>query len=288
MIYSMTGFAAVTQELEPGSLSLELRSVNSRYLETHFRLDESFRALEPALREMIGAALSRGKVECRLNFTARSAVQGPLRLNAALAEQLAQLGRSAQALLPYGQPLGIADLLRWPGVIEGENVGTEGLQEACLPLLRRGLDELSATRGREGEKLKTFLLQRIDQMDALVAGVLPHLPRLIAAYQEKLAARLKEAMGIGDDDRIRQEIALFAQKIDVDEELSRLQTHLTEMRRILEKGGAVGKRLDFLMQELNREANTLGSKSAASETTQTAMELKVLIEQMREQIQNIE
>ena len=288
MIYSMTGFAAVTQELEPGSLSLELRSVNSRYLETHFRLDESFRAQEPALREMIGATLSRGKLECRLNFAARSAGQAPLRLNAALAEQLARLGSSAQALLPHGQPLGVADLLRWPGVIEGESAGMEGLHEACLPLLRRGLDELSATRSREGEKLKTFLLQRVAQMDALVAGVLPHIPRLIAAYQEKLAARLKEVMGTGDDDRIRQEIALFAQKIDVDEELSRLQTHLAEMRRILEKGGAVGKRLDFLMQELNREANTLGSKSAASETTQTAMELKVLIEQMREQIQNIE
>ncbi|MDP3482368.1 MAG: YicC/YloC family endoribonuclease [Sulfuricella sp.] len=288
MIYSMTGFAAVTRELELGSLSLELRSVNSRYLETHFRLDEAFRALEPALREMIGAALSRGKVECRLNFTARSAGQVPLRLNTALAEQLAQLGRSAQALLPDGQPLGVADLLRWPGVIEGESVGMEGLHEACLPLLRQGLDELSSTRQREGEKLKTFLLQRVGQMDTLVAGVLPHIPRLIATYQEKLAARLKEVMGIGDDDRIRQEIALFAQKIDVDEELSRLQTHLTEMRRILEKGGAVGKRLDFLMQELNREANTLGSKSAASEMSQTAMELKVLIEQMREQIQNIE
>jgi len=288
MIYSMTGFAAVTREVAQGSLSLELRSVNSRYLETHFRLDEAFRALEPALREQIGGTLSRGKVECRLNFTTRSAGLAPLRLNTELAEQLAQLGRSAQALLPDGQPLGVADLLRWPGVIEGESVGMEGLQEACLPLLRQGLDELSATRQREGEKLKAFLLQRIEQMDALVAGVLPHIPRLIAAYQEKLAARLKEAMGTGDDDRIRQEIALFAQKIDVDEELSRLQTHLTEMRRILEKGGAVGKRLDFLMQELNREANTLGSKSAASETTQAAMELKVLIEQMREQIQNLE
>jgi len=288
MIYSMTGFAAVTQELDLGSLSLELRSVNSRYLEPHFRLDESFRALEPALREMIGGALSRGKVECRLNFTPRNAGQTSLRLNAALADHVAELGRLLQPLLPHGQPLGVADLLRWPGVIEGDSVGMEGLHEACLPLLRRGLDELSATRQREGEKLKAFLLQRVGQMDALVAAVLPHIPRLIAAYQEKLAARLKEIMGTGDDDRIRQEIALFAQKIDVDEELSRLQTHLSEMRRILEKGGAVGKRLDFLMQELNREANTLGSKSAASETTQTAMELKVLIEQMREQIQNIE
>ena len=288
MIYSMTGFAAVTRELGQGSLSMDLRSVNSRYLEIHFRLDEAFRALEPALREQIGSALSRGKVECRLNFTARAAGQAPLRLNTALAEHLAQLGRSAQALLPDGQPLGVADLLRWPGVIESESISAESMQETCLGLLRQGLDELSATRKREGEKLRIFLLQRADQMDALVAQVLPHIPRLVAAHQEKLAARLREAMATGDDDRIRQEVALFAQKIDVDEELSRLQTHLAELRRILEKGGAVGKRLDFLMQELNREANTLGSKSAASEVSQTAMELKVLIEQMREQIQNIE
>lgn len=288
MIFSMTGFAAVTRELEQGSLSMDLRSVNSRYLEIHFRLDEAFRALEPALREQIGSALSRGKVECRLNFTERAAGQAPLRLNTALAEHLAQLGRSVQALLPDGQPLGVADLLRWPGVIASESISAESMQETCLGLLRQGLDELSATRRREGEKLKTFLLQRADQMDALVAQVLPHIPRLVAAHQEKLAARLREAMATGDDDRIRQEVALFAQKIDVDEELSRLQTHLAELRRILEKGGAAGKRLDFLMQELNREANTLGSKSAASEVSQTAMELKVLIEQMREQIQNIE
>jgi uncharacterized protein (TIGR00255 family) len=216
MIYSMTGFAAVTQELELGSLSLELRSVNSRYLETHFRLDESFRSLEPALREMISGTVSRGKVECRLNFAARSAGQTSLRLNAVLADQLAEFGRLLQPLVPRGQPLAVADLLRWPGVIEGESVGMEGLLEACLPLLRRGLDELSATRQREGEKLKTFLLQRVGQMDTLVAGVLPHIPRLIAAYQEKLSARLREVMGTGDDDRVRQEIALFAQKIDVD------------------------------------------------------------------------
>lgn len=288
MINSMTGFAAVTQETDRGSLSLELRTVNSRYLEVHFRLDDPFRALEPALREQIGAALSRGKVECRLNFTARNAGQAPLKLNTELAEQLARLGRSLHVLIPDSQPLGVADLLRWPGVIESENAHAEDLQEACLGLLRRGLDELSASRQREGEKLKTFLLHRVEQMDARVMEVQPHIPQLVAAYREKLTARLKEVMVTGDDDRIRQEIALFAQKIDVDEELSRLQTHLAEMRRILEKGGAAGKRLDFLMQELNREANTLGSKSAASEISQTAMELKVLIEQMREQIQNIE
>ena len=288
MIHSMTGFAAVTRELAQGSLSLELRSVNSRYLEIHFRLDESLRALEPGLRELIGGALSRGKVECRLNFTARAAGQAPLRLNTTLAEQLAQLGRELHALLPEGQPLGAADLLRWPGVVESDSLSAENLQADSLELMKQALAELSASRSREGDKLKDFLLQRAGQMDGLVAGVQPHIPKLIAAYQEKLAARLREAMAGSDDDRIRQELALFAQKIDVDEELSRLTTHLGELRRILAKGGAVGKRLDFLMQELNREANTLGSKSVATEITQTSMELKVLIEQMREQIQNLE
>jgi uncharacterized protein (TIGR00255 family) len=288
MIHSMTGFAAVTQELAQGSLSLELRSVNSRYLEVHFRLDESLRALEPGLRELIGAALSRGKVECRLNFVARAAGQAPLRLNTTLAEQLAQLGRELHALLPEGQPLGAADLLRWPGVVESDSLSAENLQADSLELMKQALADLSASRGREGDKLKDFLLQRAAQVDGMVAGVQPHIPKLIAAYQEKLSARLREAMAGTEDDRIRQELALFAQKIDVDEELSRLTTHLGELRRILAKGGAVGKRLDFLMQELNREANTLGSKSVATEVTQTSMELKVLIEQMREQIQNLE
>jgi uncharacterized protein (TIGR00255 family) len=284
----MTGFAAVTRELAQGSLSIELRTVNSRYLEIHFRLDESLRALEPGLRELIGAALSRGKTECRLNFSPRVAGLAPLRLNRALAEQLAALGRELHQLLPEGQPLGAADLLRWPGMVEGDSLSAENLQADSLELMKQALADLSASRRREGDKLKDFLLQRADQMDSLVSGVQPHIPRLIAAYQEKLAARLREAMAGGEDDRIRQELALFAQKIDVDEELSRLATHLGELRRILAKGGTVGKRLDFLMQELNREANTLGSKSVASEVTQASMELKVLIEQMREQIQNIE
>ena len=288
MIYSMTGFASAAREVPHGTINLELRSVNHRYLEIQFRLDDPFRALEPALRELIGTRLSRGKVDCRINFAARHEQAEALQLNTALVEELAQLSHAIQAKLPGSAPLGVADMLRWPGVVTGETMHGETLREPCLALLQSALDELATTRGREGEKLKELLLQRVAQMETLVADVAPHIPRLLAVYQEKLGARLREAMAGSDEDRIRQEMALYAQKIDVDEELSRLRTHLGEVKRILAKGGAVGKRLDFLMQELNREANTLGAKSVANETSQVSMELKILIEQMREQIQNIE
>jgi uncharacterized protein (TIGR00255 family) len=288
MIYSMTGFAVAAAELPHGSLNVELRSVNHRYLEVQFRLPDELRVLETAMRELIAGRLSRGKVECRLNFMPRAAGSGELQLNADLLQQLLRLNRAVQVHSPDSQTLRVADVLRWPGMLGAEGAPLDGLREPALELLKRALGELSATRGREGEKLKAMLLQRVAQMGQLAAGVAPRLPVLLAAYQEKLAARLREALGTSDDERVRQELALFAQKIDVDEELSRLQTHLSEVERILAAGGAVGKRLDFLMQELNREANTLGSKSVAAELSQVSMELKVLTEQMREQIQNIE
>lgn len=288
MIYSMTGFASATRETPQGALALELRTVNHRYLDVAFRLDESLRALEPAMREAIAAHLGRGKVECRLGLSARQDGDGGLQLNTALVRQLVEMGHLLQEYVSDSRPLSVADILRWPGVVGGAGPALEALRQPCLELLQNALGELSASRKREGEKLKGFLLERIAQMESIVAGVLPHLPRLIAAYQEKLSARLKEAVGNADDERIRQELALFTQKIDVDEELSRLRAHFDEVRRVLDKGGAVGKRLDFLMQELNREANTLGSKSVAVETSQASMELKILIEQMREQIQNLE
>ena len=288
MIYSMTGFAAVAAEVPHGTLNLELRSVNHRYLEVQFRLPDELRALEGAMRELIAARLSRGKVDCRLNFVPLAVGTGELQLNTDLLQQLLHVSRTVQAQSPDSQSLRVGEVLRWPGMLGPESVPLEGLKEPALELCRSALDELSATRGREGEKTKAMLLQRVVQMRQLAAGVAPRLPKLLAAYQEKLAGRLREALGTSDDERVRQELALFAQKIDVDEELSRLQAHLTEVERILDAGGAVGKRLDFLMQELNREANTLGSKSVAAEVSQVSMELKVLIEQMREQIQNIE
>jgi uncharacterized protein (TIGR00255 family) len=196
-------------------------------------------------------------------------------------------------VLPDARSLTVTDVLRWSGILETPGASADELQTTLFDLVKIALQELSAARAREGEKLKVFLLQRVEKIEALRDSVIPHVPAAIAAYEQRLTARLREAMQnapIQDtwDERIRQEITLFAGKIDVDEELSRLASHLSEMRRILAHGGAVGKRLDFLMQELNREANTLGSKSVDAEVSRSAMEMKILIEQMREQIQNLE
>jgi uncharacterized protein (TIGR00255 family) len=190
--------------------------------------------------------------------------------------------------LPDAASLTVSDVIRWPGIVEAEAISLEQLRERTQSLLERAIAEFSASRAREGEKLKELLLERVTRLEQLVQRVKPRIPQLVAAYQERLAARLKDAVAELDEDRIRQELILFASKVDVEEELSRLATHLTETRRILQQGGAVGKRLDFLMQELNRESNTVGSKSVDIEVSQAAVELKVLIEQMREQVQNIE
>jgi uncharacterized protein (TIGR00255 family) len=288
MIYSMTGYAAASRELPNGTLNLELRSVNSRYLDLQFRIVDELRGMESALRELVVGRLSRGKVECRLGITAVSGETAELHVNKGLMQKLLDLDRDVRAAAPGAAALSVAEILRWPGMIATEEVSREVVREACLELMRQALDEMSATRAREGEKLKAIIVDRAEQMRALAERVRPKLPAIIAALQSRLAERLKEAGAAADDERIRQELVLFAQRIDVDEELGRLATHLTEVKRVLDKGGAVGKRLDFLMQELNREANTLGSKSVDAEVSQIAMELKVLIEQMREQIQNIE
>ena len=292
MILSMTGYATASAELDSGSLTLELRAVNHRYLDIQLRMPDELRGFEGVLREAITAQLQRGKVECRINYAARSAQSGAA-LNRGLLQQLAAWNREVQAALPDARSLSVADVLRWNGVLETPTASSDELRATLLDLLQISLQEFSASRAREGEKLKDFLLQRVEKIEALRNSVMPHVPAAIAAYEQKLITRLREAMQNAPiqeagDERIRQEIALFASKIDVDEELSRLASHLTEMRRILSLGGAVGKRLDFLMQELNREANTLGSKSVDAEVSRSAMEMKILIEQMREQIQNLE
>jgi len=287
MILSMTGYATASAELDSGSVSLELRAVNHRYLDIQLRMPDELRGFEGVLRETITAQLQRGKVECRINYAARSAQSGAA-LNRGLLLQLAAWEKEVQSVLPDARGLGVADVLRWSGVLEMPTASADELRATLLDLMQTVLLEFSASRAREGEKLKDFLLQRVDKIEALRNAVMPHVPAAIAAYEQKIIARLREAMQSTDEDRIRQEIALFAGKIDVDEELSRLSSHLTEMRRILAHGGAVGKRLDFLMQELNREANTLGSKSVDAEVSRSAMEMKILIEQMREQIQNLE
>jgi uncharacterized protein (TIGR00255 family) len=288
MIFSMTGFAAAATELDAGSLALELRAVNHRYLDLQLRTPDELRILEPALRETIAAQLTRGKVECRVGFAARHSEQNPAQLNQALLQQLAQWNDEVRAVLPDARGLGVADVLRWNGMLQGAALSADALRAAVLELLQQVLAEFAAARRREGDKLKEFLLQRVAQIEVLCTDVAPRIPAAIAAYEEKLAARLREVMQDGEDERVRQEISLFASKIDVDEELSRLRTHLAETKRTLDKGGAVGKRLDFLMQELHREANTLGSKSVDAEVSRAAMEIKLLIEQMREQVQNIE
>ncbi len=288
MIYSMTGFASVAAELETSSLTLELRSVNSRYLDLQLRMPDELRTQEPALREAISAQMSRGKVECRINLASRQSMQEPARLNPAMVQQLALWSTQVREVLTEARELSVADVLRWNGVLESPALSAETLQETLLALLQQALKEFAGARQREGGKLKSFLLERVALIESLRVAVAPRVPAAIAAYESKLRARLFEALGSEDDERVRQEITLYASKIDVDEELSRLHTHLTEVQRVLDKGGAVGKRLDFLMQELHREANTLGSKSVDAEVSRTAMEIKILIEQMREQVQNIE
>ncbi|QZA81965.1 YicC family protein [Deefgea piscis] len=288
MIYSMTGYASAQRELSHGVLSVELRAVNHRFLDLSLRLPEEFRALEGAIREKLSGRLNRGKLECRLNFNVREAANTQLRLNNALVAELLRLADQVKEHQASAGDLRMADILRWPGVIESDALPTELLQTTALEVLDVALLDFLASRAREGAKLAAILLERVEAMDALIAGVKPLLPQIISDYEAKLTLRFVEAIGCGDDDRVRQEMVIFAQKVDILEEIDRLQTHIAELRRILQKGGNAGKRLDFLMQELNREANTLGSKSVSVETTKVAMELKVLIEQMREQVQNIE
>ena len=288
MIQSMTGYAALASETAQGSLLLELKSVNNRFLDLQFRVVEELRSLEPGLRELIAAKIGRGKVDCRISFTPAAVAGKQLSLNAELFARLAELEREVRARMPQAQPLRAGEVLRWPGMLGEAAIAADQLREPCLALMREGIAELCATRAREGAKLRDMILERVAKMQALVEKVAPLLPLAVAAYQEKLAARLREALASNDEERIRQEISVFGIKVDVAEELSRLSAHLQEVRRVLDAGGAAGKRLDFLMQELNREANTLGSKSVSKEVSEAAIDLKLLIEQMREQIQNIE
>lgn len=288
MILSMTGYSVATRELAGGLLSLELRAVNHRYLDLSLRLPEELRLIENQLREKLAGRVNRGKLECRVSFSARAETQPRLQLNRELLQQIIQLGQEARQIAPESGEIRLGELLRWPGVLITDAITPEAMQETALELLDSAIEDFSATRGREGAKLVQALLERVEKMEILVAEIEPRLPVILAAYEEKLRQRLLDALGSLDDDRIRQELALFAQRMDVAEELSRLLAHLSEVRRILKAGGNVGKRLDFLMQELHREANTLGSKSVSLETTQAAMSLKVLTEQMREQVQNIE
>lgn len=288
MIQSMTGYATAAADTVQGRLGLELKSVNSRFLDLQFRIAEELRAQEPFLRERLSARIARGKVDCRLYFSSEGATAPQQALDHGAVESLARLAAEVRRDVPDAAPLRVADILRWPGVLAQHALDEEGLRATVERLCDRVLVELLAARQREGAKLGEVIRQRIAEMRRNVAEVAPLVPQALAAYQERLAQRLREALGTADDERIRTEVAAFGMKIDVDEELTRLRAHMDEVERTLDKGGAIGKRLDFLAQELNREANTLASKAASPRITDCALELKLLIEQMREQVQNIE
>ncbi len=299
----MTGYAVATRETAAGTITVELKSVNSRFLDLQFRINDELRAVEPVLREAIMARVNRGKVECRLSFGRKSAAGSPLNLNAPLLATLSQMQHQVRQHFPAASVMSVNELLRWPGVIEEPEITQETLQADIQSVLAEALDAFVATRAREGAALQTMLLARIDDMESIVERITPLVPQAIAQFQQKATERMREALGLAtqngatapqnvsaDDalERIRQEVTLYGIRIDVAEELSRLSAHLAETRQVLKKGGQVGKRLDFMMQELNREANTVGSKAAVKDLSDASMAMKLLIEQMREQVQNLE
>ncbi|HVJ60778.1 MAG TPA: YicC/YloC family endoribonuclease [Burkholderiaceae bacterium] len=297
-IASMTGFAVAQRATALGTVGVELRSVNSRFLDLNLRLADDLRAVEPAIRERLSSRIARGKFDCRIGLQRRVEVAAQT-LNAAVLAQLRRLDDEVRTAIPQVANLTVADVLAWPGVVDGAAADTEAVQRELLTALDEAIEALQATRGREGDALRRAVLERCDTIEAIAAQVRARVPELRAALERKLFERLDQSLasalasagGLTRDDvaeRIRQEVTLYGLRADVDEELSRLATHVTEVRRVLAAGGAVGRRLDFLMQELNREANTLGSKATAIELTNAAVELKIAIEQMREQIQNLE
>jgi uncharacterized protein (TIGR00255 family) len=284
----MTGFAAVAADLPGVSLSVELRSVNHRYLDLQLRLPDELRGQESALRERIATELRRGKVECRISLNRATPGAAALAVDTARVAELAKAAADVERHVSGAAPLSVGEILRWPGVLAEPTIAPAELAARAQELVGVALADLAASRAREGAKLAAALTERCAAIMAQVARVAPRIPALHAAYIEKLGARLKEAGLDPDQDRLKQELALFATKIDVAEEVERLTTHVAEVRRVLAAGGSAGKRLDFLMQELHREANTLGAKSVDAELSQASLELKVLIEQMREQVQNLE
>ncbi|WP_221075336.1 YicC/YloC family endoribonuclease [Agarivorans aestuarii] len=286
MIHSMTGYARHQLKGDWGSATWEIRSVNQRYLETYWRMPEQFRSLEPVLRDKIRKALQRGKVECNLRFEADQASRGELQLNKALAEQLIQNAEWVQQ--QAGGQINPVDILRWPGVMETPEQDADAISKELLAGWQEALTAFIESRASEGANTAVMITTRLDKITEQVAFVREQMPAVMQWQRERLKTRLADVIDELDPQRIEQEMIMVAQKIDVAEELDRLDSHVSETQKILKKGGACGRRLDFMMQEFNREANTLASKSINAEITQAAVELKVLIEQMREQIQNLE
>jgi uncharacterized protein (TIGR00255 family) len=286
-VQSMTGFATANVLFAGGSLHLELKGVNSRFLDLHFKIADDLRHYEMGLRETLTANVTRGKVECRLYYALSHEKSAGDTVNDSLLSKLSALQQIIQTALPGTPALTAAEILRWPGMIGDQSVDFTVLGEEVKLALGAALADFTSSRVREGEKLASMIWERVAAILKLIGQVEPLIPEAQTNYAEKLRQKLLEVLSSADEDRIRQEIAVYATRIDVAEELSRLRTHLGEVERVLTQGGAVGKRLDFLMQELNREANTLGSKSVVSLVSQAAMEMKLLIEQMREQVQNL-
>lgn len=301
-ICSMTGYAVTTHETSSGTLTIEVKSVNSRFLDLQFRINDDLRALEPVLREAIMARLTRGKVECRLSFGRKVTNGATQALNQGALDAVAKLQAEVRSRFADAAPLSVNELLRWPGVIEEAEMSQETLQADVAAAMQTTMNAFVESREREGTALQTMLLSRVDDMEAIVQKITPLMPQVVAQFQQKATERMMEALGLAAGngnaqasvtreealDRIRQEVTLYGIRVDVAEELTRLAAHLSETRAILKKGGQVGKRLDFMMQELNREANTVGSKAAVKELSDASMAMKLLIEQMREQVQNLE
>ena len=287
MAHSMTAFARQERPSAIGTLSWELRSVNHRYLEPHLRLPESFRDLEGAIREALRQGLSRGKVECTLRITEQGSGK-TLKVDQIRASEVIKAAEHVAALMANPAPVNPLEVLAWPGVLVSDAADPQAINAQALALFNDALTELKQSRAREGAELARILLERLDAIDHEVATLRELVPEMLALQKQKILERARELKVEVDTQRLEQEMVLLAQKSDVAEELDRLVTHTNEVRRVLKSPGATGRRLDFLMQELNREANTLGSKAFDTRSTQTAVNLKVLIEQMREQVQNIE
>jgi len=287
MTRSMTAFARQDSQHSWGTVIWEVRSVNHRFLEPHLRLPEQFRELEGTLRERLRKRLNRGKVECTLRFIPDAQAQS-LNINEGYARQLIEATQKMEELMVVSQTMNPLDVLRWPGVLQDASLDMDAVKKATLDLFDQAINDLVKGREREGAELATLISQRLDGITEVVKEVRAKLPKILSNQRNILRARVADCGVDLDPQRLEQEVVLLAQKADVDEEMDRLNTHVQEVRRVLKQKEPIGRRLDFLMQELNREANTLSSKSIVTDTTQSAVELKVLIEQMREQIQNIE
>jgi uncharacterized protein (TIGR00255 family) len=296
-IASMTGFSDSTQTAEFGAVTVEIKSVNGRFLELTLRLPEELRYAESAVRERIGSVIARGKLDCRVSVT-RDPMTATPRINETALAHLAALANQVYVTLPRATPMGVGDVLRWPGVIETDALDPEAWRACLMRALDEALDGLLASRYREGAALSAALIERCDRMEGILLLLRSSVPRILADMERRLNERMIQALGAAlasgtlsreeVNERIRQELTLYGMRSDVAEEIDRLAAHLAEVRRILQQGGPVGRKLDFLMQELNREANTIASKANVIDMTTAAVELKLLIEQMREQVQNLE